>query len=125
MAAQQKKNEKKNEIVEPTPEVDVIETATDEENNENEKKQNTDRQKEWGQQFDKWLINAARRGKTVEILLSLEYPGFTTDGNLITGIPKRVDKEFMQMIVHGKEVWLSKAYFVGCTPVITTSESPA
>jgi hypothetical protein len=34
-----------------------------------------DRQKEWGTQFDKWLINAARREKTVELLLSLPYPG--------------------------------------------------
>lgn len=124
MAAQTKKNEKKT--------VEVVPDPPAEDKNENEEEhddngfvetqpQQEKRQQEWGQQFDKWLINAARREKTIDILLSLPYPGFSAEGNIVTGVPKRIDKDFIQLVVNSKEVWIQKAFIVGCTLVVATS----
>lgn len=79
-----------------------------------ELKRQGERQKEWGQQFDKWLINAARRNLIVELKLSCEYSGVTRDGNIVHCIPKRVDKYFVQVVVDKVEVWVNKMHIVGC-----------
>lgn len=72
------------------------------------------REKDWGKQFDIWLIRAAKKERT----LTFEYQSFGSNkmGTFIKdGIPLRVDKYFIQIRwTSGEEEWLNKSFLVKC-----------
>lgn len=75
------------------------------------------RQKEWGTQFDMWLIRSAKRKQLVELLLAIGYPGVTKEQNLVSCVPLRVDKYMIEVAVDGAPVWLNKQWIIGCKPL--------
>lgn len=64
--------------------------------------------KEWGDQFDIWLIRAAKKQRLIECILSSTLAGITKDGNIVEGIPLRVDKDQIQLLIDQQEVWISR-----------------
>lgn len=95
------------------------ETPTDEEESSVEETEvkKDQRQREWGQQFDMWLIRAAKRKQFVELLLCSPYPGVTRENNMVSCVPLRVDKYMVEVAVDNAPVWLSKQYIIGCKPL--------
>lgn len=83
---------------------------------ESEERRNA-RKREWGQQYDMWLIRAARKKQAIELLLSVKYPGVTRDENLVTCIPLRIDKYMIEVSVDGHPIWLSKLHIAGTRPL--------
>lgn len=87
-----------------------------------------ERQKEWGQQFDIWLIRAARKERAIEFVFSvgIEFgmiPGTMALYRNLIGIPKRVDKYEIQIgLPNGDEVWVNKAFIVACKTHVAESD---
>lgn len=84
---------------------------------EDHDKRQEDRKREWGQQFHKWLINSARRSATVKFDMSEHIPGISDTVTSIIGIPKRVDRDFVQVVVGNQEIWVQLKYIVSCQQV--------
>lgn len=80
-----------------------------------------ERQQEWGKQFDIWLIRASRKERTITFDLSKPVTLLSDlSGSVpprpyqITGIPKRIDKYHIQVLVKQEEIWINKAFITGC-----------
>jgi|SRR5215831_3208052 len=76
---------------------------------ESEKAKQDERQRDWGQQFDMWLIRAARKEKEVE------FGVLTDEFKLVDGVPIRIDKYHVQIRIEGREVWFNKSVIVSCS----------
>lgn len=87
-----------------------IDTPKEEESADARKEQ---RRKEWGEQYDKWLIQCSFKRHIVEFKLAMNYPGVTKDNDIVTGIILRVDKDNIQILVDHIELWLNKSWIVG------------
>lgn len=75
----------------------------------NEDERREKRQNEWGDQFDIWLIRAAKKKREIECILSCELSGITQKGNVLQGTPLRVDKNQVQFLVKEEEVWVNRS----------------
>jgi len=67
---------------------------------------------EWGDQFDIWLIRAAKKRRPVECIMAEDLSGITQDGKVLQGIPLRVDKHQVQFLVNDDEVWVNRSLMV-------------
>jgi hypothetical protein len=86
------------------------------------------RQREWGLQFDVWLIRASQKRKELDLILSCPIP--ETEGDTLNALrctPLRIDKYYIQVSVDGREepLWLGKAFIVSCSSVPVATEEPA
>lgn len=106
---------------EPSLEVAEEDKVTDEDDETRKSKQD-ERSKEWGQQFDIWLIRAAKKARMVEIPLVYPIPGITKEGNVLAGIPKRIDRYMVQFDVDGQEVWVNKQFFIACKSLVAAKK---
>lgn len=109
MASQSDKIDGNNDELKPEPnaEIEAEESAH----------RQTMRQREWGQQYDMWLIRAARRKQGVELLLAIQYPGVTRDNNIVACIPLRIDRYMIEVSVDGVPIWLNKMWIIGTKPI--------
>jgi hypothetical protein len=96
---------------------DIELQTEDDERRKEEERRKAERKQEWGLQFDRWLIRAAKNQLPVELLLDRTYPSITVEGDICSGIPQRVDKYFIQMLINSVEVWINKTHIVGCKQV--------
>lgn len=71
------------------------------------KNQQQQRQGQWGQQYDVWLIRRARKQRIVDFLLELNWPG---ENPLISAIPVRIDKDAVQVVIGSNDpFWIMKS----------------
>lgn len=103
--------------VKKAPEVDPEQEDLTSEDPEESEERRAQRQKEWGHQFDMWLIRCARKHQPVELLLAVGYPGVTRDKNLVNCVPIRVDKYMIEVSVDGLPVWIQKLWIIGVKPL--------
>jgi hypothetical protein len=78
----------------------------------NEEQRREKRFNEWGDQFDIWLIRAAKKQREIECILSSDLAGVTQKGNVLQGVPLRVDKNQVQFLVKEEEIWIDRSLLV-------------
>lgn len=67
----------------------------------------------WGTQFDRYLIDAARRKFKTKIVMNQPVVGWTSGGNTISGVLGTIDANFIRVVSEeGNEVWLSRRAIV-------------
>lgn len=91
------------------PEPEIIEEEAEDTRAANDDDRREQRYKEWGDQFDIWLIRAAKKQRAIVCIMDRELPGVTTNGNVLEGIPLRVDKFNMQIQVDQEEIWIERS----------------
>jgi hypothetical protein len=71
------------------------------------------RQKEWGTQFDKFLINCNQRKRFLAITTLNPIHGVTKDGNILEAGVDVVDREFVCFSTNEtNRVWINKSQLV-------------
>jgi hypothetical protein len=85
----------------------------------NHRVQQDERKKQWGDQFDVWLIRCSRKNQCVVIATTHEIydrKGMVFSTNTIVGIPTRVDKDQIQLQLKDSKnlVWINKSIIGIC-----------
>lgn len=71
------------------------------------------RQKEWGTQFDKFLINCNQRKRLLTVTTSDKVFNVTKDGNVLEAMVEVVDRDFVCFLLgDSSKVWLNKSHIV-------------